>query len=177
MFKKASESSPDPLYAKPDARPFLAAQSERIQNKFDVDGNPVISTLSEVVEKNKTGVDHFIYSTNQDPRYIQDGLSRAVLNAVRKGFFDARIENEFYDPLDGDPVIGQYLDLAILDRSEREDLYKIVGEYYKYLTEMSDLKTEKKVGRHVLVAAEEHDRRALQTEVAPPADVIQERES
>jgi hypothetical protein len=177
MFKKASESSLDPLLAKPDARPFLAAQSEHIQNKFDVDGHPVVSTLSEAIEKNKTSVDHFIYATNQDHRYGDEGPFRTALTAVRKGFFDARFENEFYDPLKGDPIIGQYFDLGILNHSQQEDLYRLVDGYYKYLTEMSEPKTEKKVGRHVLIAAEEHGRRALQTEVMPVVDVIQEKES
>ncbi|HEY8886764.1 MAG TPA: hypothetical protein VIM31_04705 [Candidatus Microsaccharimonas sp.] len=167
MFKKEPESSPDPLPAQPDARLFLAAQAERIHNKLDIDGNPMVSTLGEAPEKISTSVDHFIHSTDRDPRYAEPGLFRTVLDTVRKGFFDARYDNEFYDPLDGDPTVGYYLGLPALNRSQKEHLYAVVDEYYQYLTEVTDPKTEKKVGRHVLLAAKEHGRRAVRTEPLP----------
>lgn len=167
MFKKESDALVDPFPVKLDTGPFLAAQSERIENKRDIDDNLVLSTLGEVPEKVGTSLDYFLHDTGRDDRFGEDGIGRTVLSVVRIGFFNARFKKQFYDPLDGDPLVAYHLDRDELSRSQKEDIYGVTDAYYKYLTEVSGPESEKKVGRHALLAVKEHGRRAAPAEPLP----------
>lgn len=164
MSHEAPESFEDLFPPESPTASFLAAQSERIRNRSTIDGEPLVSTLSDAVEKVKTDVDSFIAHMNLDSHYGDAGIYRSALSTVQKNFMIAHRENQFYDPLDGDPEIGRYLDLDILNGAQKDSLYAVVELYYKYLTEIFGLNTQKKIGRHVLTAAKVHGRRAARSE-------------
>jgi len=158
MSHEVPHSSEDLFSPKPDTVPFLAAQSERLLNKYDIEGNPLVGTLGETLDD--TGVDVFIHAHDVDLSHDNETLSRAALFAVREGFLNARKSGDFYDPLDGDDAISTYFDESTDSRVQKNRLYGLVDEYYKYLGEKSGPKPQKRIGRHALVAVKEHGRRA-----------------
>ena len=174
MFKKEPKTlrsqepalSIEDLFPTPqlDTRPFVNAQSERINNRFDVNGDRIISSISEILDK--TSINYFVRTTNQDFFHFKDeAICNSVLKTVREGFMEAYGKQEFYDPLDGDTLVGKYLDQAVLDSSEKEYLYALVEDYYKYLIEVAPYKihseTKKKIGRHSVKSAQQHAQSAL----------------
>ena len=146
MSEQLPSDSIDPLPLKQGVDSFLAAQEERIINRYDVHGNLLKDYRLEDLTQRPSPEDpdpvRFLNAMNQIPvhekrREAVDRLKR-LMAIIHDEFFAAKEADLWYDPMDDETFVVKS-EFSLLQNSDKD----LVFGYYQYLI-------EKTRGKHVL---------------------------
>jgi len=127
MFERNPKPSPDPLPSKQHAERFLAAQADRLMNRYTVDRQPIISTLAEIVHDGEVVV---AGPRNEETPFQMTTEFISVVTRFHKAYMHAyKDDTRRYDPFDDQSLVH---DEGFTQLSADEQQH--VMEYLQHLT-------------------------------------------